>query len=512
MSRLARREPPLEWVKPGFRAASIALSAGLVVVWARGDRRLRRTQPLGLPCLLRAGLSGAALIARLGFEALTLVAVVRGWRTPPALPRRVAGACSPPPGHAAGVQPAWLGIGLDAVHLLAAGLWAGGIARAGRAAASRGLAIDRGAPRCSARFTPVALAAFGGTVVAGGLEAIEQLGSFQSLFGTDYGRVLLAKMALVACMLPLSLMAWRLERPHVRVEASIAACVVGAAALLASFPAPPTTAEQQAAEAAALAPTAGLPAAGRAHHGRSRGQRAGRSEPLTGDARARTAQPCTCSRSPGAPPRRAIARQHLGERRLQGAAACGDTCRQATIDIKAGRHGRGRRAEPGGRRGRRSRSRRFRRRPATTLLAQLETAMHKPDRLSVQRGAELGHRPRQRRTTRRSRLTGRRGRWPARSQTIIRSARPSTRATRPGEPWHTEPGLVAATRAVIRLGFLRAADQRARDRPGRCSTACRRRGRQLRQQGRRRRSGSPSGSTTQRAGPPGRRWTRPVTS
>ena len=49
-----------------------------------------------------------------------------------------------------------------------------------------------------ARFTPVALAAFGITVVAGGLEAIAQLGSIQALFGTDYGRVLLAKMALVA--------------------------------------------------------------------------------------------------------------------------------------------------------------------------------------------------------------------------------------------------------------------------------------------------------------------------
>ena len=164
-------------------------------------------------------------------------------------------------GHAAGVQPAWLGIGLDAVHLVAAGVWAGGI---GALAATRPPGGWRSAEarRLLTRFTPVALAAFGITVVAGGFEAIEQLGSLQSLFGTDYGRVLLAKMALVACMLPLSLMAWRLGRPHVRVEAGIAACVIGAAALLASFPAPPTTAEQQAADAAALAPTAGLPAAG----------------------------------------------------------------------------------------------------------------------------------------------------------------------------------------------------------------------------------------------------------
>ena len=160
-----------------------------------------------------------------------------------------------------GSSPRGSGSQLDAVHLVAAGLWAGGIAA---------LAVVRppGGWRSAdarlllGRFTPVALAAFGTTVIAGGLEAIEQLGSLQALFGTDYGRVLLAKMALVACMLPLSLVAWRLRRPHVRVEASIAVCVVGAAALLASFPAPPTTAEQQAAEAAALDPTAGLPAAG----------------------------------------------------------------------------------------------------------------------------------------------------------------------------------------------------------------------------------------------------------
>jgi DNA-binding NarL/FixJ family response regulator len=54
------------------------------------------------------------------------------------------------------------------------------------------------------RFTPVALGAFAATVVAGGLEAVAQLGSLQALFNTAYGRVLLVKMVLVACMLPLS--------------------------------------------------------------------------------------------------------------------------------------------------------------------------------------------------------------------------------------------------------------------------------------------------------------------
>ena len=70
---------------------------------------------------------------------------------------------------------------------------------------------------------------------------------------------MLVKMALVAVMLPLSAMAWRLKRPHLRIEAALAVGVVAAAALLSSFPTPPTAAARQAAEEAAATPTAGLP-------------------------------------------------------------------------------------------------------------------------------------------------------------------------------------------------------------------------------------------------------------
>jgi copper transport protein len=333
LSRLARRNPSLPWVQPGFRASSIALSAGLVVVWAQATVASGGHSVSNYLAYFGAGWSGAVLIARLVLEGLTLIAVVRGWRL---LPLFLAGALVllAAAGHAAGVQPAWLGIGLDAVHLLAAGIWAGGI---GALAALRppGGWRSTEARQLLGRFTPVALVAFGTTVVAGGLEAIEQLGSLQSLFGTDYGRVLLAKMALIACMLPLSLMAWRLGRPHVRVEAGIAACVIGAAALLASFPAPPTTAEEQTAEAAALAPTAGLPAPGELTMAAPAGS------VLVG-----------LSLSPGTPGQNratvyvlpitgtAAAQSILANISVNNAykelVPCGDTCRQATIDIKAG--------------------------------------------------------------------------------------------------------------------------------------------------------------------------------
>jgi copper transport protein len=329
---LARRSPALAWVKPRFRASSVALSAGLVVVWAEATVGSGGHSAAGYLAFFN-GLSGAALIARLLFEALTLVAVVQGWRSLPvwlvgALVMLAAG------GHAAGVDPAWYGIGLDAVHLFAAGLWAGGIAA---------LAVVRppGGWRSSdarvllARFTPVALAAFAATVVAGGLEAIAQLGSIQALFDTAYGRVLLVKMALVAVMLPLSAMAWRLKRPHVRIEAALAAGVVAVAALLASFPAPPTAAARQAAEGAAATPSAGLPSAGQLTMADAAGS------DLVG-----------LSLSPGTPGENratvyvlpitgsALARGIAANIAVNGVykplLSCGDTCRQATIDIKQG--------------------------------------------------------------------------------------------------------------------------------------------------------------------------------
>jgi len=333
VSRLARREPRIEWVKPGFHAASVALSAGLVVVWAQATVGSGGHSVSEYLAYFGAGLSGVALLARLALEALTLMAVIRGWRS---LPLFLGGTLVmlAAAGHAAGVQPAWLGIGLDALHLIAAGLWAGGIGALAMLHPPGGWR-STDARRMLGRFTPVALGAFGTTVVAGGLEAIEQLGSLQSLFGTDYGRVLIAKMALVACMLPLSLLAWRLGRPRVRIEASIAICVVAAAALLASFPAPPTAAEQQAADAAAVAPTAGLPARGELTMAGPAGS------VLVG-----------LSLSPGTPgPNRATvyvlpitgsaaARAILANVTVNGVyqalVPCGATCRQATIDINAG--------------------------------------------------------------------------------------------------------------------------------------------------------------------------------
>jgi copper transport protein len=434
VSRLSRREPRIEWFKPGFRAASVALSAGLVVVWAQATVGSGGHSPSAYLAYFGAGLSGAALLARLALEALTLVAVIRGWRS---LPLFLGGSLVmlAAAGHAAGVQPAWLGIGLDAVHLVAAGLWAGGIGALAMLRPPGGWRSTE-ARRLLGRFTPVALAAFGATVVAGGLEAIEQLGSFQALFGTDYGRVLIAKMALVACMLPLSLMAWRLGRPRVRIEASIAICVVAAAALLASFPAPPTAAEQQAAEGAAVAPTAGLPAPGELTMAGPAGS------VLVG-----------LSLSPGMPGANhanvyvlpitgsAAARAIVANISVNGVSRalrpCGATCRQATIDIKAGDRVAVDVLNPGG--GEAS----FTIPPlpapsGASVLARFEAVMHD---LTAYQYSEVLRSGTSTVTADYASVAPDRSTWSVAgtSQAILIGTTQYTRDT-PGDPWHIEPG------------------------------------------------------------------------
>ena len=160
LSRLAGRSPPLEWVTPGFRASSIALSAGLVAVWSEATVGSGGHSVAGYLAFFN-GLSGAALIARLVLRGADARRGGTGWRT---LPVWIAGALVMLArlGHAAGVDPAWYGIGLDAMHLLAAGLWAGGIAALALLRPPGGWRSGE-ARVLLARFTPVALAAFAAT-------------------------------------------------------------------------------------------------------------------------------------------------------------------------------------------------------------------------------------------------------------------------------------------------------------------------------------------------------------
>lgn len=258
---IARRPPELDWVRPRpVVPLAVALASGLAVVSFEAFSAAGSASFGGLWSYLTTGLAGWARLSRLGLEGLALcIAVVQG----PALWLWVTAAIGAlaASGHGAAIHPAWWGITVDAVHLLAAGVWAGGILAlttvkppgGWRSAAARDLLV---------RFSPPALVAFTVTVGFGAIQAIQELGTARALVGSSYGQVLLVKIGLIAIMVPLSLVAWRRRRPHPRVEGTLAVFVVAAAAIMAAFPIPPSRLVEEEAARQATPSVSALPRPG----------------------------------------------------------------------------------------------------------------------------------------------------------------------------------------------------------------------------------------------------------
>jgi copper transport protein len=231
---LARRDDELAWVRPRLRPPLVvALAAGCVVVGSEAAVASGGTLS-GVIVYFGSGLTGVARIARVVLElnAVAAVTVRARYLAPAVAAPLVALAAS---GHAAGNGPAALGIGLDSLHLLAAGVWAGGIIAMATLRPPQGW---HSAGRLLRRFTPWAVAAFSVTVSAGIVQAVLDVGNLSALTGSLYGRVLIAKAAAVTMMVPLSVVAWRVRRPRPRAEAALAVAVIAASALLASSPVP----------------------------------------------------------------------------------------------------------------------------------------------------------------------------------------------------------------------------------------------------------------------------------
>jgi copper resistance protein D len=113
-------------------------------------------------------------------------------------------------GHAAAEQGTdrIVHLSADALHLLAAGAWLGALlplahllGRARRAANAPALEF---AAQVARRFSAVGMASVGALVLTGVANTWYTLGSVPALFGTDYGRLLLAKLALFATMIALA--------------------------------------------------------------------------------------------------------------------------------------------------------------------------------------------------------------------------------------------------------------------------------------------------------------------
>lgn len=334
LGRLARRDPPLAWVRPGLPAAlGVALAGGLVVVTGEALAAAASPSPGAVASYLTSGLAGTARLVRVAAETLALATALLGGRATLSLAASVVALAAA--GHAAAVRPRWWGVGVDAAHLASAGLWAGGILAL---AALRPPGGWRGeeARRLLDRFSPVAVTAFLVTVGTGILRGTQELARLADLVTTSYGQVLSAKVVGVVAMVPLSVLAWRRLARTPRLEAGVALFVVAAAALLAAYPLPPARlGEAEAAEQRRQASTQALPRRGELTLGGEAGEvlvgvtlrpgRPGPNEalvyvlPLEGE-----------DAAPGI-----AVRLSIGGREVR-TEECGPTCRRAEAELRGG--------------------------------------------------------------------------------------------------------------------------------------------------------------------------------
>jgi hypothetical protein len=239
-------------------------------------------------------------------------------------------------GHAAAVDPQWLGIGTDALHLLSAGLWAGGVLALVTLHPPDGWREPEGRVLLD-RFTPVALVAFSVTVAAGVVRGFQELHTPADLVRTSYGLVLSLKVLGVLVMAQLSWFAWKRIVGSFRAEAAVAILVVGLAGVLAAFPLPPArVSEAEAAPAGSHERVSALPQQGDLTFGGNAG------EVLVG-----------LSLRPGEPGRNEVLMYLLPLEGEQAAAAipaaiaiagepevsmqdCGPTCRSTELELSGG--------------------------------------------------------------------------------------------------------------------------------------------------------------------------------
>jgi putative copper resistance protein D len=153
-------------------------------------------------------------------------------------------------GHAAAVEGGTLAMGLDGLHLLASGVWAGGLVPLALCLTwARRLPSYATAARAAERFSRVGLAAVSVLVATGAFAAWQQVGGVPAFLGTPYGRWLLVKLALFGALLPVAarnLLTWRRRlatgpdspqalaalRRHVLTEAALIAAILAVVAVL----------------------------------------------------------------------------------------------------------------------------------------------------------------------------------------------------------------------------------------------------------------------------------------
>ena len=160
---------------------------------------------------------------------------------------------APLTGHA--VEHPWgigVGVGLHALHILGGSVWIGSLFSmvwCGLMQARKGDA--RAVARMVRTFTPAALTGAGLAVAAGLLLAISYVGSFEELWETEYGLILLLKVGLLAFAMVLGGWNWKSVSPQLgshaatltlrwsaSLELLFAMLLLAATAVLVALPAP----------------------------------------------------------------------------------------------------------------------------------------------------------------------------------------------------------------------------------------------------------------------------------
>jgi copper transport protein len=102
--------------------------------------------------------------------------------------------------HDAGLSPRWLYVGLESVHLLAVGTWVGGLAVLVLTMRRADIVVVR-------RFSRMALWMVAVIAVTGAWQGLAQVHARAALTGTDYGRILAAKVAVAMVVVGLAAVA-----------------------------------------------------------------------------------------------------------------------------------------------------------------------------------------------------------------------------------------------------------------------------------------------------------------
>ena len=317
---------------PTVPVAAALLVSGVAVVIAEALLASSGASAAAIIDYLTNGVTGWSRVVRLALEAAVLEMALMRARLSPLLLAGVVIAVAVA-GHGADVEPAWQGIAVNALHLAAAGVWAGGIlALALLRVTGRWQAVGRD---LLPRFRRVAPWAFLVSVGLGAVQAAQLLGGPGQVLTTSYGLTLVAKAVAVAAMVPLSVLAWRRIRVSLRAEAALALVVIGAAAALAAYPVVPKEAREAAelpvASGSGAARATAFPQPGDLTMGGRAGQimvgltvHPGR--PGRNTVRAYLASPAT---------KAAKARIQV-HGRWQALSSCGGPCRTGTVDLQGG--------------------------------------------------------------------------------------------------------------------------------------------------------------------------------